>query len=358
MGTFASKSTQKSADNSQIIPSRNRLSKPNRLRSENQLSTFKSPTLVQAKLTHNQEIDKYEQETIRSHGFLSDKEPPPLRPERERPVFIGQNGEGTAPGTEAAPETEPATLTTDTEAETPADEERPATETCAITSRTTVHAPDRTPDTRTKIGVCETIEFTLGGREVDWTANTGWPRARRGRARFLWAAPERSGTSTITATIPDAVNSCSIDMTVVAPSSIRMRRQSVLAGPAAGAGMRAVVRTFPRNVNFGWVAIREDPGPASNVTGYFAGFPAASLFHHPNPDFIRLGWNNNLCCDTAATFGNPPPWSEGGFRWVIPTRYRCFNSTGNGRIFTHMVQRFQMDAAGGVTVSKQGATVP
>jgi len=65
MGIFASKSTQKSPNNSQIIPSRNRLSKPNQLSSGNSLSTFKSPALVQPKLIINEPNDKYEQETDR-----------------------------------------------------------------------------------------------------------------------------------------------------------------------------------------------------------------------------------------------------------------------------------------------------
>ena len=143
-----------------------------------------------------------------------------------------------------------------------------------------------------------------------------------------------------------------------------MRRNSVLGGYAAGtagAGMTAVIRVFPRNVNFGWVAIREDPGPASNVTGYFATLQAggANLNHVPNPNFTRLGWNNNLCCDTAATVPGtlPPPWAAGTWDWRIPTRYRCVKSTGPGRIFTRTLQQFRINAAGRVTVRKQGTSV-
>ena len=93
------------------------------------------------------------------------------------------------------------------------------------------------------------------------------------------------------------------------------------------------------------------------TVGFTAG--GALLNHNPNPNFVRLRWNNTLCCDTAATVPGtlPPPWSAGTWDWRIPTRYRCFNSTGAGNIFTRTLQQFRINAAGRVTVSKQGATV-
>jgi hypothetical protein len=230
-------------------------------------------------------------------------------------------------------------------------------------STTAVHAPDRTPDTRTKIGVCETVTFTLGGPVADWTADTGWPSARGRRASFEWAAPEEPGMPRITATIPATGQTCTLDMEVVAPEEIRFRRDTELAFPAgsAGAGMRLEVRAHPRDVNFGWVALREDPGPASGVTGYFAALAAAGadLAHHPNPDFVRFNFNNAIRFDTAATVPGvlPPPWTPGAFRWDIPNRYRCFNSTGAGHVFDNTQQRFSIDAAGTVTVRKDGRTV-
>jgi hypothetical protein len=264
----------------------------------------------------------------------------------------------------------------------PAEAERPGAETpgteaegegaaggagsCTITSRTAVHAPDGTADDRTIIGVHETVLFSVGGQAADWTVRSGWPTNRRGRTSFEWAAPTRPGTYTINATIPASGETCSLDMNVVAPSRIRMRRRTSLAAwyaaGTAGAGMTTVVRLYPRNVNFGWISILEVPGPASNVTGYFLARQraGANLNHVPNPNYVRVGWNNNLCCDTAATRPGvlPAPWSVGTWDWVIPMRYRYFNATSGGRRFTRVVQRFRITAAGRVTVSKAGASIP
>ncbi len=115
----------------------------------------------------------------------------------------------------------------------------------------------------------------------------------------------------------------------------------------------------PRNVNFGWISILEVPGPASGVSGYFAALAAAGtdISHHPNPAFTRIGFNNSVCCDTASGTGFAPPWSAGAFRWSIPNRYRCSNSTGAGHLFATSVQTFAITAAGQVTVTKQGQTV-
>jgi hypothetical protein len=298
------------------------------------------------------------------HGFLASAETPAPALEPEQ-VAIGENGDGPAPDAGPAADAAPAA---DEAAPGPAPEPAegpapgPATP-CAITNRSTVHAPDGTADTRRKIGVCETIRFTVGGQAANWSVNDGWPRARNGRSVFDWAAPEQPGTYSINATVPATGRTCSLDMTVVAPASLRMRRQNVMAFAAgsAGAGMRLLVRVFPRDVNFGWVSLLEDPGPASGVTGYFLArqTAGADLRHHPNLNFVRFGWNNTICCDTAALLsaGAPAPWAAGRFFWRIPNRYRCANSTGTGHVFTHTFQRFAIDAAGRVTITKPGASV-
>jgi hypothetical protein len=247
--------------------------------------------------------------------------------------------------------------------------EQDAVAPCAIESRTAVHAPDGTPDTRTTVGVCETVIFTIGEQVADWTSSSGWPQARTGRARYEWAAPERPGTSTITATVPATGQTCSLDMEVVAPSGVRLRNVAELGYPAgtAGAGMQLTVRLHPRNVNFGWVAEREDDTPALQVQNYFTRFTAAQLMHHAAPNFARVGWDNALAPDaagdpqgdTAATVANtlPAPWGVGTYRWNIPVRYRCSNSTHNGFVFTHVPQRFTMEADGTVIVTKDGERV-
>jgi hypothetical protein len=334
-------------------------------------------------------------------GFLGDVDGGEPVPDLE--ADLDRIGDGQLDAGPAAPDAGPAPAP----APVPALAPGPAAPAAlAIVSRTAVHAPDGTTDARTKIGVCETVAFTIGGPApapapaqapaqapaplapapgpaapvANWTADNGWPSARSGQASFSWAAPETPGMSRITATIPATGQTSSLVMDVVAPARIRYHRRSVLAihpPGSAGAGMLLQVFVDPQDVNFGWVELAEDPGPAADVTGYFAARAAAGvdLSHIPNPDFIRLSFNNNTLSrdpasglarfDAAATAPGllPPPWSRGTFRWDIPNRYRCVNNpTGAGHVFAHTQQRFFISGgprppAGTVTVSKDGQSV-
>lgn len=270
------------------------------------------------------------------------------------PLGLGQHGDvaGAPTGTGAPPVADGPTA--------------PATpvQACSINHRATVHAPDGTHDDRTTIGVCETIAFDVGGRAMDWSADSGWPSARSGRATFEWAAPERPGTSTITATDPATGGSCSLGMEVIAPSGTRLNNVAEHTYPigSAGAGMDLSVGVLPRSVNFGWIAIHEDSGAALDVSGYFAARPAADLRHNATPGYARIGWDNMLAPnaagdpqgDQAGTRPGtlPPPWSAGSYRWRIPTRYRCSNSTHDGFVFTYVPQRFAMENDGTMIVTK------
>ncbi|MGB0122498.1 MAG: hypothetical protein WBP63_03625, partial [Silvibacterium sp.] len=235
-----------------------------------------------------------------------------------------------------------------------------------IESKATVHAPDGTADDRKTIGVVETIAFTVGGGQVaNWSANNGYPRAAPAKATYIWAAPETPGPSTISATIPATSQTATLDMNVIAPSDIHMKKHDEEAFPAgsAGAGMHLTVIVVPRKVNFGWTSFLEVPGPASGLNGFFAAKAAAGtdLSHHPNPAFTRFSFNNTIHFDEAAGSGPPvsppPPWAAGRLTWRIPNRYRASNSTGTGHLFTTTTQTFAIDAAGTLTITKQGERV-
>ena len=226
-----------------------------------------------------------------------------------------------------------------------------------INSRTDMHAPDGTPDTRQVIAMGEVVYFDVGGDAVDWTASAGWPGRRNGRSTFAWELPD-PGTATITATTA-AGASASITMTVVPPKDIRMRKTSEDPPGGTGtanAGMRLAPRFTPGNVNFGNVEWLEVPGGPSNLTGYFAAQVAAGadLNHHPNPDFLRIAPGLN---DHAAAFGFPGPYSAGTWDWEIPNRFRRAATTGQGDVYVTTLQSFRIDASGTITVSKQGASV-
>jgi hypothetical protein len=256
----------------------------------------------------------------------------------------------TAPATGGAP-TAPATAPTAPATPTPA----PAA--LVMNSRTDMHAPDGTPDTRTTVAMGEVVFFDVGGAAADWTASAGFPGRRTGRTTLAWELPD-PGSATITATLPTG-ESASINMKVIAPKDIRMRKISEDAPGASGtanAGMRLSPRFTPGSVNFGNVEWLEVPGPPSNLTGYFAAQVAAgtNLNHVPNPNFLRIAPGLN---DHAAAFGFPPPFSAGTWDWSIPNRFRRAATTGAGTVFVTTLQSFRMDAAGAITVSKQGASV-
>jgi Alpha amylase, catalytic domain len=226
-----------------------------------------------------------------------------------------------------------------------------------INSRTDMHAPDGTPDSRQVIAMGEVVYFDVGGEAVSWTASAGWPGRRSARSTFAWELPQ-PGTATITATTA-AGASASITMTAVPPKDIRMRKTSEDAPGdpgTANAGMRLAPRFTPGNVNFGNVEWLEVPGGPSNLTGYFAAQVAAGvdLNHHPNPDFLRIAPGLN---DHAAAFGFPGPYSAGTWDWEIPNRFRRAATTGEGEMYVTTVQSFSIDSSGAITVSKQGASV-
>jgi hypothetical protein len=239
----------------------------------------------------------------------------------------------------------------------PADGGAPAAAPVVINSRTDMHAPDGTADTRTTVAMGEVVYFDVGGAAADWTASVGWPLRRAGRDTFAWELPQ-PGTATITATLP-AGGAASVTMTAIAPKNIRMRKVSEDPPGTSGtanAGMMLVPRFMPANVNFGNVEWLEVPGPPSNLTGYFAAQVAGgtNLNHVPNPNFLRIGPGLR---DHAAAFGFPPPYSAGSWDWSIPNRFRRAGTGDTGVEYVTTLQSFRMDATGSITVSKQGASV-
>jgi hypothetical protein len=307
---------------------------------------------------------------------VADQTPGVTAPDADAAIAADQGGgstpapapdASTAPGASPSPDattpdssTAPAPAPTDATPSADASGGAPAPAAAAapvINSRTDMHAPDGTPDSRQEIAMGEVVYFDVGGEAVDWNASAGWPGRRNARSTFAWELPE-PGTATITATTATGA-SASITMTVVPPKDIRMRKTSEDAPGdpgTANAGMRLAPRFTPGNVNFGNVEWLEVPGGPSNLTGYFAASVAAGadLNHHPNPDFLRIAPGLN---DHAAAFGFPGPYSAGTWDWEIPNRFRRAATTGEGVVYVTTLQSFKIDASGTITVSKQGASV-
>lgn len=225
-----------------------------------------------------------------------------------------------------------------------------------ITTETIKSAPDGTPDTRTTVGVGERVRFTADTAGT-WTVSDGHIIGLNNGASIVWEAPAVATNPTITLTTPGGVKVT--PFTVIAPNGLSMVVAANDAIPVgtAGACMITDVTVNPLNVNLGRTQWLEIPGPATNVSGYFNQFGAATIFHHPNPNFLPFNDNNTGLTDHAAWEAVPAPFSLGTFEWVIPNHYKLDGEAGRGRLFTNTVQAFFMTPMGTMIITKAGASV-
>ena len=237
----------------------------------------------------------------------------------------------------------------------------PAPAAPVLTHETRFNAPDGSPKTRTDVGVAEVVAFqsTMPGT---WKASKGWPKTGKLDAKFVWTAPSRAAAPDIEVTAGG--QTASVAMNVIEPGEeiVGEKKRNLAYPPGTqGAGMKLVFNYTPKNVSFGNVFAKEIPGPASNIAGYFAAYPAATLWHYPSVRFTRIKQNNKDSVEDTAWFdGWPAPWTEGGFEWKIPNHFRVVGETGNGKKFATVTQRFRLRGAphaGRSSVSKAGARV-
>ena len=137
-----------------------------------------------------------------------------------------------------------------------------------------------------------------------------------------------------------------------------LNRHDPIPAGTDGACMILDVVVNPRHVNFGRTQWLEVPGPATNVTGYFNRFSAATIFHNPNPNYLPFNDNNSGLQDHAACHAVPAPFSFGTFDWLIPNRYKIDGEADSrGRFFTNTLQAFTMFPGGTMMINKAGSTV-
>lgn len=228
-----------------------------------------------------------------------------------------------------------------------------------IAIQTTLNAADASGKNRRRVGVGEEVTFTstIAG---DWTASAGDPAVSAAAATtFVWRAPNRAANATI-AVRTAAGASANVVMDVLEPTSITTQKISELAYPEreAGAGMRLHFDYHPMSVSFGNVEAGEKGGNASNITGWCAERPLIELYHGSLDEFIAINSSNRLAgTDKASISGIPKPWTDGGYDWVIPNRFRVAGEAGLGKEFTNMTQTFRFKADGEVTVTKGGSSV-
>jgi hypothetical protein len=92
------------------------------------------------------------------------------------------------------------------------------------------------------------------------------------------------------------------------------------------------VTVTPTDVSFNNVELREYPGPASEITGYFDVPGGRQLNAHTPAGWTGLGKNGapvSSVVDNCAMWKYPSPWSAGSYTWVIPWRWRVTISPTN-----------------------------
>jgi peptidoglycan hydrolase-like protein with peptidoglycan-binding domain len=225
-----------------------------------------------------------------------------------------------------------------------------------IASETIKSAPDGTPDNRTTVGVGERVRFTADTAGT-WTVSHGHIIGLNNGSSIVWEAPAVAANPTITLTTPGGTRVTPFN--VITPNGLSMVVATSDAIPVgtAGACMITNVTINPLNVNLGRTQWLEIPGPATNVSGYFNQFGAATIFHNPNPNFLPFNDNNTGLTDHASWHSVPAPFSQGTFEWVVPNHYRLDGEGGRGRLFTNTVQAFFMTPLGTMMITKAGASV-
>lgn len=229
----------------------------------------------------------------------------------------------------------------------------------AITHLTAKTAADGSADSRSDVGVGEIVTFraSLSGT---WSSDDGSLPVTTGNTA-TWTAPDTGKTVSIIFNDPTG-RGIATPMKVHAPSSVTMTPASTQNGiyrdSMAGSGMFCTVTFGPGNVSFGALQMREVPGAATNVTGYFLTDP---FYPHPHSAGGPANWHaindSNVLSvtDDVSSAEYAAPWSEGTFDWVIPNVYYVGPAGAEYDLATTK-QSFVMKPDGTVTITKQGAT--
>ena len=185
-----------------------------------------------------------------------------------------------------------------------------------------------------RVGVGQKVTFgataegawTIDGAEAGTGQSIEWTASDVATIRNVAFEPGPSADKNARASLP---------VFVIAPSKLDFKKLGDVpaTGPGmAGVGMTLQVTVGPDDVSFGNAEWLERPGPAENVTGYFAAYVASgqSLAHPPNPNWLPMGNDNKGIMDNAWTRDKPKlkhadgttRWWAGSFQWTIPNVYR------------------------------------
>ncbi len=222
-----------------------------------------------------------------------------------------------------------------------------------ITTNTEAKAP-AAANTRTTVAVGEVVTFT-GSEEGDWTTTGGNTLSDTKTNSFRWGAGAKPGSYTITLKVDDRTASKTI--VVLAPSAIYFHKASDMSFSGQGVGMTLNMDIGPKNVSFGAVQVREKPGGASGVWGYFANKQktGADLSHSPKATPTWVNEDNTLSSPDDAFFdGWPGPYTPGGMTWVIPNLWSMIDGSGGETQFATVTQNMHIADTKGTSVVTKG----
>ena len=237
-----------------------------------------------------------------------------------------------------------------------------------ITSQTTATSPsDRT---RTTVGVGEEVQLTFSLGSANWTASAGKLSAATG-VSTLFTAPERAASVTLTAVGGGCTST--LTLTVIEPSGVLMERAPGMnvwhSHGIASVGIKTEIYILPATVSFENIEISEDDCVGA-VTGFFVGTPLDGVHHagHGAGVWVPVGpetagKGSKINGNDTAQSGNcnfKTPYTAGTFDWPIPWKFRVpstvSGATNAEKGFATVHQQFTIDATGGMTVSKAGAS--
>lgn len=236
-----------------------------------------------------------------------------------------------------------------------------------LTSQTNATAPSNRA--RTSVGVGERVRLTARGAvgAVTWTKTGNSVLSSSSGSSVTLSADDRAETTTVTAR--DGACGCTAPLTfrVIEPSGVQMERGS---GTGlwhrygfASVGILNDVFITPDTVSFENIEVSEGDA-VGVVTGFFVGTRLDGMHHagHGAGVWVPVGGpiaghGSHVRGQDTAQSGNcsfRTPFAPGTFDWPIPWTFRV--GTGTPKSFTTVHQRFLIDAAGGMTVTKGGAS--
>ncbi len=210
---------------------------------------------------------------------------------------------------------------------------------------------------RTVVGIGEEVTFSsAGGESGTWTVDGGTPATASGD-KLVWSAPATAGNFTIKLTVGD--KTATKAMSSILPTSVKFAKTNDW-GPDAdwmmGAGMDLDMELQPLTVSFTKISIREQPGGASNLSGYFTG-SVGDISHHPTDGATLIRNNNKAGSYDEAHLSDatgdlwPRPLSVGSMTWSIPYLFTAAGAVDQP--FSLVTQTMSIvDSKGTVTVSK------